>query len=34
MEKASSTKVRKQGLLKPNNIVTVPTAPGIEFFKW
>lgn len=35
MKKASSnTKVRKQSLPKPNNIVMVPTAPGLEFFKW
>ena len=24
----------KQGLPKPNNIVTISTSPGIEFFKW
>ena len=33
MEKSSKTSAR-QGLSKPNNIVTVPIAPGIEFFKW
>ena len=26
--------VNKQGLPKPNNIVTISTSPGIEFFKW
>lgn len=24
----------KHSAAKPNNIVTVPTSPGIEFFKW
>ena len=33
MEKANHGSTAK-GLPKPNNIVTVPTDPGIEFFKW
>lgn len=36
MESATNTNrsVGMNGLPKPNNIVTVPTSPGIEFFKW
>lgn len=36
MEKAASTNRQegRTGLLKPNNIMTIPTSIGIEFFKW
>lgn len=35
MEKANNeSPARRQGLHKPNNIVTVPTEPGLDFFKW
>lgn len=35
MESATETKVeRKAPVLKPNNIVTVPTSIDKEFFKW
>lgn len=35
MESATETKVeRKAPILKPNNIVTVPTSIDLEFFKW
>lgn len=34
MEGSTKTGERKQGLPKPNNIVTIPVSPGIEFFKW
>lgn len=28
------SETKKPGLPKPNNIVTVPTSPGSDFFKW
>lgn len=31
MEKVAN---KKKGMPKPNNIVTIPTASGLEFFKW
>ncbi len=36
MENAASTNRQegRAGLLKPNNIMTIPTSIGIEFFKW
>lgn len=35
MENSAHKKTEeKSGLLKPNNIVTVPTSPGVDFFKW
>lgn len=36
MEKTvkKTTALVKNHAAKPNNIVTVPTSPGIEFFKW
>ena len=35
MENASTNKTKeRKGLLKPNNIMTVPTSIGLDFFKW
>lgn len=34
MENTTSKQGGNQNLLKPNNIVTVPTSLGLEFFKW
>lgn len=34
MENTSTKEVRKRNFLKPNNIMTVPTAIGLDFFKW
>lgn len=34
METTENNGIKRQSHLKPNNIVTVPTSPGLDFFKW